>query len=47
MLNHNELKLQQGKAELIDAVHFGKGAEELSFRNKLHRLRCCKKEIKM
>lgn len=37
MVNYNELKLQQGKAELIDAVHFGKEAEDLSFKNKLHR----------
>lgn len=37
MVNYNEQKLQQGKAQLIDAVHFGKEVEELSFRNKLHR----------
>ena len=34
MLNYNEKKVQQGKAELIDAVHFGKAIEDLSFRNK-------------
>lgn len=37
MVNYNEHKVQQSKAELIDAVHFGREAEELSFRNKLHR----------
>lgn len=37
MVNYNELKLQQGKAMLIDAVHFGKEAEDLNFRNKLYR----------
>lgn len=37
MVNYNELKLQQGKAVLIDAVHFGKEAEDLSLKNKLHR----------
>jgi hypothetical protein len=36
MVNYNEKKLQQGKAELIDAVHFGKKVEALSFRNKVY-----------
>jgi hypothetical protein len=37
MLNYNEQKVQQGKAELIDAVHFGKETKDLSFRNKQRR----------
>jgi hypothetical protein len=37
MLNYNEKKVQQGKAELIDAVHFGKELKDLSFRNKQRR----------
>jgi len=37
MIYYNEHKVKQEKAQLIDAVHYGKEAETLSLRQKQHR----------
>lgn len=37
MVNYNEHKVQQSKAVLIDAIHFGRDVNALSFSNKLKR----------